>query len=421
MNGLLDFLQTPAGQGLLSAGLGAAASAGRGRGLLGNIGQGGLMGLQAYTGAIESQKQQLENQQAREVRALQLKKMQQDMSTDEAMRAAAQASVVSPDRANAMSQGPMPDGSTVAQVAPGFDSSAYLNRLFSIDPTKAVAFQQSLAKDSKFNKVDAKDYTGPSVAKFSMTGNYADLVPVRKREVATNGQVFDPYEVQPGQVFADPNKAFALGPNGQPVPNLPFQSFELRKALASKPTIENKVEMVTETEWAKKRAGANADMMETINKTSFSAPLQIRKLERMEQLLNGVDGGKLAPTGLEIASAANSLGVKLDPKLGNKEAAQALSREIAAGFRQPGTGPMTDKDFDNFLLQVPDLSKTAAGRRQITATMKAAAARDIEVGKRARAYVKKNGKLDDNFVEEISQFVAENPVVKMPQGWEVTR
>jgi hypothetical protein len=58
MNGLLDFLKTPEGQGLLAAGLGAAASAGRGRGLLGNIGQGGLMGLQAYGGAQE--RQQLE-------------------------------------------------------------------------------------------------------------------------------------------------------------------------------------------------------------------------------------------------------------------------------------------------------------------------------------------------------------------------
>jgi hypothetical protein len=55
MTGLLDFLKTPEGQGLLAAGLGAASSAGRGRGLLGNLGQGGLMGLQAYGGAQERQ------------------------------------------------------------------------------------------------------------------------------------------------------------------------------------------------------------------------------------------------------------------------------------------------------------------------------------------------------------------------------
>jgi hypothetical protein len=57
MTGLLDFLKTPAGQGLLATGLGAAASYGRGRGLLGNLGAGGLMGLQAFTGAEDAQRQ----------------------------------------------------------------------------------------------------------------------------------------------------------------------------------------------------------------------------------------------------------------------------------------------------------------------------------------------------------------------------
>lgn len=164
-----------------------------------------------------------------------------------------------------------------------------------------------------------------------------------------------------------------------------------------------------------------SDMMGGINKQSFAAPAQLRKLERMQQLLEGVDGGKLAPVGLEIASAANAMGIKMDPKLGNKEAAQALAREIAGGFRQPGTGPMTDKDFENFLLQVPDLSKSAQGRAQITATMKAALNRDIALGKLAREYVKRNGQLDNGFLDEASTFIAENPVVGSPAGWKVQR
>jgi hypothetical protein len=174
-----------------------------------------------------------------------------------------------------------------------------------------------------------------------------------------------------------------------------------------------------EKEYDKAQGKEFSEMKAGINKTAFAAPAQIRKLERMEQLLDGVDGGKLAPTGLDIASAANSIGIKLDPRLGNKEAAQALAREIAGGFRQPGTGPMTDKDFENFLLQVPDLSKTAQGRKQITATMKAAASRDIQIAKMAREYERKNGKLDDGFLDEAAQYIAENPVVGMPSGWKV--
>ena len=164
-----------------------------------------------------------------------------------------------------------------------------------------------------------------------------------------------------------------------------------------------------------------SDLMGTINREAFAAPAQIRKLERMAQLLEGVDGGKLAPVGLEIASWANSVGVKMDPRLGNKEASQALAREMAASFRVPGTGPMTDKDFENFLLQVPDLSKSAEGRAQITKTMRAAANRNIALGKLARDYVARVGQLDNGFIEEAAQFIAENPVVGDMQSWRVER
>lgn len=372
---------------------------------------------QAKQQAMQQQLQQMQIEQHR----LALEKAKRDDAMEQQIGAAAKSSFRSPELANAMSAGPMPDGSAVPRVQSGFDQQGFLSQLYGINPMKAVAFEQSMAKDTPFNKIDPKDYTRESIAKYSASRNPADLVAARKLDVV-NGQAADLYNTAPGTVFdnVDPNKPFNLR-GGQAVPNSGFQKYEIDKAAAG--AARNKVDIhnVAETEWSKKRAGDFAEVMANINKTSFSAPTQIRKLERMEQLLQGVDGGKLAPTGLEIASAANSLGIKMDPRLGNKEAAQALSREIAGGFRQPGTGPMTDKDFDNFLLQVPDLSKTAEGRKQITSTMKAAAARDIQIGNMARAYVKKNGRLDDNFIEEVSLFVAENPVIQMPKAWKVQR
>jgi hypothetical protein len=176
-----------------------------------------------------------------------------------------------------------------------------------------------------------------------------------------------------------------------------------------------------ESEFSKQSGKSMAEMYGTINNASFKAPQTIRTLERMEALLQGVDGGKLSPLGLEVASAANSIGIKLDPKLGNKQAAESLAREMAATFRQPGTGPMTDKDFDNFLQIVPNLAKSAEGRRQITATMKRAAARDIQLGNMARNYVKQRGVMDEGFLDIAAQFMAENPVVQVPNGWQVER
>lgn len=196
---------------------------------------------------------------------------------------------------------------------------------------------------------------------------------------------------------------------------------EGRGKVAAQGASKNIFDMKQPTKFAEGQGKEFSDLMSRINAQGFAAPAQMRKLERMQQLLEGVDGGKLAPTGLEVASAMGSIGLKVDPRLGNKEAAQALSREIAGGFRQPGTGTMTDKDFENFLLQVPDLSKSAEGRKQITATMKAALNRDVEIAKRARAYVAKHGQLDNDFLDEAAQFIAENPVVGAPTGWQVQR
>ncbi len=148
---------------------------------------------------------------------------------------------------------------------------------------------------------------------------------------------------------------------------------------------------------------------------AFAAPTKLAQLARMEQLLEGVEGGKLAPLGAEIASAANSIGIKIDPKLGNKQAAESLAREIAASFRQAGTGPMTDKDFENFMKRVPDLSKTAAGRKEIIATMRSALNRDIEASKLARDYANRNnGRINDAFIDELAGFYAKNPVTTAP-------
>jgi hypothetical protein len=52
MNGLLDFLKTPEGQGLLSATFGGLAGARRGA-PLNSIGRAGLAGLAGYSGALD--------------------------------------------------------------------------------------------------------------------------------------------------------------------------------------------------------------------------------------------------------------------------------------------------------------------------------------------------------------------------------
>ena len=205
--------------------------------------------------------------------------------------------------------------------------------------------------------------------------------------------------------------------NGNIVPNAPLASTKAGIARAGKPeiTVDARNYNTQESEQSKTYGKTLGEIRGEITKAGFEAPRRVAQIDRMDELLNGIDGGRFAPAGAEIASAANSLGIKIDPKLGNKQAAEALAIEMALKMRPPGSGPMTDKDFDNFLKTVPSLAKTSEGRAQISKTMRAALQRDVEAAKFSREYARKNGgTIDDNYFEAMAEFYGKNPVVTPP-------
>jgi hypothetical protein len=287
---------------------------------------------------------------------------------------------------------------------------------------------EQFAKTKNLGREEVKQFErviNPQTGKPELAGlsKYGDttFMGVQPAEKLTfqNGVALDPFTGQTRQVLdsMDPNDPFnRMG--GQLVPNTMYQNYKMRQASAGAPrtTVQNINQQ--ETEQSKVYGKGLGEMRTEINRAGFVAPSQIAKLDRMEQLLAGVEGGKLSPLGLELASAAKSFGLNIDPKLGNKEAAQALAIEMATSMRQPGTGAFTDKDFDNFMAAVPGLSKTAEGRAQITATLRAKAKRDMQAAQMAREYAKQNnGVIDDAFFDQLGQFVADNPVIpQAPQG-----
>jgi type II secretory pathway pseudopilin PulG len=405
--GLLDFGDSPQDAGLLSLGLRLMSTPGK----FGTaLGQAGLGAMGDYRQAQQMQEQRkLREQQAQEQA---LRQRMLEMQLAQAQQAQEQA------RAQAQARGSFLD-SVDPSVGPAMPVSVPQAMRAGLALPEIQALMPAKA-ENPFGKIDPKDYTPESLRRFASTGDFTALQPVRKREFF-EGRAVDPYDTPVGTVIPRQSNPVAdllvPGPGGRLVPNQPLISAKKEIGAASATRIDNGQRF--ENSYSTNQGKEFSEMMSGINKVAFAAPAQIRKLERMESLLDGVDGGKLAPTGLDIASAANAIGIKLDPKLGNKEAAQALAREIAGGFRQPGTGPMTDKDFENFLLQVPDLSKTAEGRKQITATMKAAANRDIQIAKMAREYARKNSSIDNDFLDLAAQYIAENPVVGAPKGWKV--
>ena len=85
MAGLLDFLNTPQGMGLLSAVAGGMAGARRGQ-PINSIGRGLVTGLSGYAGAQDQLKQDGENALTKQYRQLQMQKLESDIAQQKAQR-----------------------------------------------------------------------------------------------------------------------------------------------------------------------------------------------------------------------------------------------------------------------------------------------------------------------------------------------
>ena len=83
----------------------------------------------------------------RQMGLLQLERAQREMANERQMAEAARSSYVSPEMANGLSMGPMPDGSNVPEVRPGINLQAFADKAFQIDPMKGFGLQQALIKD----------------------------------------------------------------------------------------------------------------------------------------------------------------------------------------------------------------------------------------------------------------------------------
>lgn len=411
MNGLLDFklpeLDTPQGQGLLAAAFNLMSAQKRPgqKGAIGSaIGDAGRSYMQTSNQATDA--------------AMERKYMDAQMEAQQIELEAARRAQAEKDRMNAYFRNMgQPQGPAQAMANGQGPTIANAQRLG--QPLQPNALQvlrdlgpQGLEQFTEINSTLNPKPEGPIKLgendRLVEPGTYRELVSPVPKSVAPEK---DPEAIRQLKIIYG---------DGTPAYRKALQQFGA-KVTSHQPATSLTVNTPFETAFSKASGGNFAEMYGGINQQGFRAPAQMRNLERIEQLLEGVDGGRLAPTGMELASIANSFGVKLDPKLGNKQAAESLTREMALAMREPGTGPMTDKDFNNFMDIVPGLSKTAEGRKQIMTTMKNKHARDMKISKMARDYVKQNGKLDEGFLDIAADFMAQNPVVATPKGYRVQR
>jgi hypothetical protein len=179
-------------------------------------------------------------------------------------------------------------------------------------------------------------------------------------------------------------------------------------------------------EYAKDVSAASAKQYSAIQDAGDKARDSIAKYQQIGKLLEGVDGGSLSPAGLEIAKNAKSvLGLDIDQKMANREAAAAISNQLAMALRDPSQGgglpgSMSDNDLKFLVSAVPGLTQSAAGRKQMIDMHVAIQQRNADVASKARQWQQRFGRIDApdskgvTFQDYRDQWVKRNPLFGAP-------
>ena len=164
----------------------------------------------------------------------------------------------------------------------------------------------------------------------------------------------------------------------------------------------------------------HGDNYSKIQQAGQDATGTIARMDQLKGLLDGVNTGKLTPAGTELAAFAEALGLKVDPKLGNKQAADALSKEISLQLRNPAggagmPGAMSDADRQYLVKMTPSLANTPEGNALMIDARKKLAQRDQEVASLALDYRLRTGKMDEGFQKELLAYAKANPLFAQPK------
>ena len=382
LNGMMD--EDPRRQGLLSAALAGLAASGPSTKPVSfgqTLGQAGMQGMQSMRDAEQfGMARDMKNMQMEQMR-FQQQKMQEDMAKQA-------------EQKRVMEQ--------FASQLPEAERTAFL-----VNPQAYIQERN-------------KRYT---VGNNLVTGSGAPVFTAPEKQ-----QLVElPVPGQPGvtqKVWLKPGETQGATVGGMKMPEILNPQVQQAKrdiAAAGKPSMNTQVTVKQEGEEAKTVGKYFGEQYADVQKAGFNAQSKINRANRLDQLLKDVDTGKLTPMGTEISALADSLGIKIDKNLGNKQAAAALSAEMALELRNPAggagmPGAMSDKDREFLQSMTPGLATSPEGRKQILDTMRKLAKRDQEVAALSREYRKKNGTIDEGLFDVLSTFAERNPLFAAPGG-----
>lgn len=415
MRGLLDFIKTPEGQGLLGAVAGGMAGARRGA-PWNTAGRGLLGGVAAFGNALDREQQaqqfaaqEQDRQQGRTLREMQIAQAKTQMEREQAQQAWRQGLPGVVKQATEATYGAGDEGPTMTPADP-----SALTR-YAMDPRSPYA--DKILESQLFPKQEAFTL-GEGQIRYGSDGKVIAQGPSKAQEKTSVEKLLDAAGIT------------------DPAMRQRFTLQALTKQTTHAPAPSAIVNMKQETEEAKKVGGFFGEEYGNALKAGTSAQSKLNRYTRLGELLDNVNTGKFTGAGLEVAKAARTLGFNVGENIGNLEAAQALSGEIALELRNPSGGagmPGAMSDADRQFLQnmVPGLETTPQGRAFMLDTAKRLAQRDIKVAQMARDYRKRNGSLDEGFYDELARYSEANPLftgLNTPQpsqsgnaGWSARR
>ena len=194
----------------------------------------------------------------------------------------------------------------------------------------------------------------------------------------------------------------------------------VRKQTTHAPATNVNVSTKQESEEAKSIGSALGKEYSSLQSSSMASQGTIAKLNRLESIIKGLDTGKLTPIGMSVASVAESLGIKIDPNLGQKQAAEAIANELALRAKQQGEtnlmpGAMSEADRNFLVAMAPSMSKTPEANRLLIETARRMEKRNVEIARLAREYRAKN-KTFEGFAEFAQDYAERNPLFKDMQA-----
>jgi len=360
MPGLLDddLFNDPKKLGLLTMGLSLLSTPGR---FGESFGKAGLQGVQATRGAMkDAQQSQMAKLQLDEAKQ---KALDAQQAREMEMRIAqtAQNFLRPPQPARpgtADLQSMMPQGTSIGAMQPipaqqgGFDTQGFLGALPSVqgmNPLKAIEtqakYRQMLGKENQINKLDAKDFTPASLARFAQSGNYGDLERLDKLHFGdTGGQIaaFNPFtgaKVTATPKTGDPFKDLVIqGDGGQLVPNMPLVGAKTAISRAGAPV--NKIDIKTGESIANQvgpmlkesraSALAGAKLMESSNRI-------LESLDKNQGVYVG-PGADLRLKGAQVADLLGITGKDTKEKIVNtRKVIQGMAEQAVAARSQLGS------------------------------------------------------------------------------------